>query len=173
MRLVWRGCIGCVFVGCLAGDGAAQTRLTWPEIRARFEANNPTLQAGQIGIGESKAAEITAYLRPNPQWSVTADQIGHNDNGRPFDDLLTSTSVSYLHEREHKRELRRDSAQGATGIAVSGQADLERNLIFTLRGAFVQMLQAKAFRTLAQDNLAAYDQLLAVSRDRLQQGDIA
>jgi cobalt-zinc-cadmium efflux system outer membrane protein len=173
MRPVWRVCIGCVLVGCLAADGAAQTPLTWPEVRARFEANNPTLQAGQIGIDESKAAEITAYLRPNPQLSINADQIGHNQTGNPFDDLLTSTSVSYLHEREHKRELRRDSAQGATNIATSTQADLERNLIFTLRGAFVQMLQAKAFRTLAQDNLMAYDQLLAVSRDRLQAGDIA
>jgi cobalt-zinc-cadmium efflux system outer membrane protein len=173
MRLVWRVCIGCVLVGCLAVRGAAQTALTWPEIRARFEANNPTLQAGQIGIGESRATEITAYLRPNPQWSITADQIGHNQTGNPFDDLITTTSVSYLHERQNKRELRRDSAQGATGIAISGQADLERNLIFTLRGAFVQALQAKAFRSLAQDNLMAYDQLLAVSRDRLQAGDIA
>jgi cobalt-zinc-cadmium efflux system outer membrane protein len=173
MRLVWRGCIGCVLVGCLAADGAAQSALTWPEIRARFEANNPTLQAGQIGIKESRAAEITAYLRPNPQMTVIADQIGHNETSRPFDDLLTVTSVSYLHERQHKRELRRDSAQGATGIATSTQADLERNLIFTLRGAFVQTLQAKAFRALAQDNLAAYDQLLALSRDRLQAGDIA
>jgi cobalt-zinc-cadmium efflux system outer membrane protein len=173
MRLVWRGCIGCVLVGCLAADGAAQSPLTWPEIRARFEANNPTLQAGQIGIKESRAAEITAYLRPNPQMTVIADQIGHNETSRPFDDLLTVTSVSYLHERQHKRELRRDSAQGATGIATSTQADLERNLIFTLRGAFVQTLQAKAFRALAQDNLAAYDQLLALSRDRLQAGDIA
>jgi outer membrane protein, heavy metal efflux system len=173
MRLVWRVCIGCVLVGCLAADGAAQTPLTWPEIRARFEASNPTLQAGQIGIGESRASEITAYLRPNPQLTVIADQVGHNDTGRPFDDLLTVTSVSYLHEREHKRELRRDSAQGATGVAISGQADLERNLIFTLRGAFVQTLQAKAFRALAQDNLAAYDQLLALSNDRFQAGDIA
>ena len=160
-------------MGCLTANGAAQTPLTWPEIRARFEAKNPTLQAGQIGIDESKAAEITAYLRPNPQLSITADQIGHNQTGNPFDDLLTTTSVSYLHERERKRELRRDSAQGATTIATSTQADLERNLIFTLRGAFVQMLQAKAFRTLAQDNLVAYDQLLTLSRDRLQAGDIA
>jgi outer membrane protein, heavy metal efflux system len=173
MRLARRVCIGCVLVGCLAADGAAQTPLTWPEIRARFEASNPTLQAGQIGIGESRAAEVTAYLRPNPQLTVIADQIGHNETARPFDDLLTVTSVSYLHEREHKRELRRDSAQGATGVAISGQADLERNLIFTLRGAFVQTLQAKAFRTLARDNLAAYDQLLALSSDRFQAGDIA
>jgi outer membrane protein, heavy metal efflux system len=173
MRLVWRVCIGCVFMGCLTANGAAQTPLTWPEIRARFEAKNPTLQAGQIGIDESKAAEITAYLRPNPQLSLTADQIGHNQTGNPFDDLLTVATVSYLHEREHKRELRRDSAQGATTIATSTQADLERNLIFTLRGSFVQMLQAKAFRVLAQDNLMAYDQLLTVSRDRFQAGDIA
>jgi len=69
--------------------------------------------------------------------------------------------------------LRRDSAQGATAIATSAQADLMRNLIFNLRTAFVQVLQAKAFRTLAQDNLSNYDQVLALSRDRLQAGDIA
>ena len=34
------------------------------------------------------------------------------------------------------------------------QADLERNLIFTLRTAFVQVLQAKAFLALAQDEPA-------------------
>ena len=64
MRRLWRGCIGCVLLGCLAADGAAQTPLTWQEIRARFQVSNPTLQAGQIGIDESKAAEMTAYLRP-------------------------------------------------------------------------------------------------------------
>src|ERR1700681_1471285 len=61
----------------------AQTAFTWPEIRARFEAANPTLLADQIGVDESRATEITAYLRPNPQMSVTFDQIGHNDEGRP------------------------------------------------------------------------------------------
>jgi cobalt-zinc-cadmium efflux system outer membrane protein len=105
--------------------------------------------------------------------SATLDQIGHNANGRPFDDALPLVLVGYLHERQQKRELRRDSAQGATAIAVAGHADLERNLIFTLRSAFVQVLQAKAFFALAQDNLTAYDQALAISRDRFQSGDIA
>jgi cobalt-zinc-cadmium efflux system outer membrane protein len=50
---------------------------------------------------------------------------------------------------------------------------LMRNLTFNLRAAFVQVLQAKAFRTLAQENLSNYDQVLALSRDRLQAGDIA
>jgi cobalt-zinc-cadmium efflux system outer membrane protein len=35
------------------------------------------------------------------------------------------------------------------------------------------MLQAKAFRALARDNLASYDQVLGLSRDRFQAGDIA
>jgi outer membrane protein, heavy metal efflux system len=173
MRRLWRGCIGCVLVGGLAADGAAQTPLTWQEIRARFQASNPTLQAGQIGIDESKAAEITAYLRPNPQGSVTIDQVGNTVGANLFSASNLTTVLSYLHERRQKRELRRDSAQGATAIATSAQADLMRNLIFTLRTAFVQVLQARAFRTLAQENLSNYDQALALSRDRLQAGDIA
>ena len=55
MRLVWRGCMAVVLVAWLTADLAAQTPLTWPEIRARFGATNPTLRAGQIGIDESKA----------------------------------------------------------------------------------------------------------------------
>jgi outer membrane protein, heavy metal efflux system len=173
MHLAWRACVGSVLVSMLAANAAAQTALTWPEARDRFHATNPGLQAGEVGINESKAAEITAYLRPNPQLSVTVDQIGHNDQGKPLADALPITLMSYLHERQHKRELRRESAQGATAIATSTQADLERNLMFTLRTAFVQVLQAKAFRTLADANLSNYDQVLNLSRDRFQAGDIA
>ena len=173
MRRLWRGCIGCVVVGCLAADGAAQTPLTWQEIRTRFEVSNPTLQAGQIGIDESRAAEITAYLRPNPQGSLTLDQVGNTVGANLFSASNLTTVVSYLHERRQKRDLRRDSAQGATAIATSAQADLMRNLIFNLRTAFVQVLQAKAFRVLARENLSNYDQVLALSRDRLRAGDIA
>jgi cobalt-zinc-cadmium efflux system outer membrane protein len=173
MRLVWRAGVGCVLVTSIAATAAAQTVLTWLDVRARLQATNPTLLAGQIGIDESRATETTAYLRPNPQFSITFDQIGNTESGNIFSTSTLTTAVSYLHERQHKRELRRDSAQGATAIATSAQADLERNLIFTLRAAFVQVLQAKAFRTLAQENLTNYDQVLGLSRDRLRSGDIA
>jgi cobalt-zinc-cadmium efflux system outer membrane protein len=174
MRLVWRVCIGCVFV-CVSVPAVAQVPvpLTWPQIRDRFRNTNPTLQAGRIGIDESKAAEITAYLRPNPQWSLALDQVGNTAVGNAFSASNLYTSFNFLVERQDKRELRRDSAERATAIATSGEADLERNLIFTLRSAFVQVLQAKAFRTLAQDNLTSYDQVLGLSRDRLRAGDIA
>jgi cobalt-zinc-cadmium efflux system outer membrane protein len=153
---------------------AAGAPLTWPEIRARCEANNLTMQAGRLGIEEARASEVTADLRPNPQVSLSVDQfrlVGKATD--PFQNLTMVASISYLRERQGKRELRLTSAKGATAIAESTQADLVRNLMFSLRGAFVQTLQAKAFQALAHDDLANYDQVLALGRARLQAGDIA
>jgi outer membrane protein, heavy metal efflux system len=78
-----------------------------------------------------------------------------------------------LHERRRKRELRLESAQKGTAIAQSQSADQERNLIFTLRNAFVQALQAKAVRGLAKENLAYFDHEFGISQERYKAGDIA
>ena len=174
----------CVVVAaCAVPNAFSQKAFTWQEIREKFEATNPTLQAGQIGIRESRAQEITAYLRPNPDITGAIDQInpfstqpspsGGGDAYRPFAFAFPLGSISYLHERQHKRELRRDSAQKATDIALSNQADLERNLLFNLRNAFVQTLQAKAVLALARENLSYWDHVLSVSSDRYKAGDIA
>jgi len=174
--LMRRLCLAIFLTGAL-GDGArAQKALTWQEVRAKFEAANPTLQAGQIGVNEFRAQETTAYLRPNPNLSLLADQINPFDGGPPhsaFGFLLSAATVSYLHERQHKRELRLDSAQKATSIAASSQSDLERTLIFTLRMAFVQALQEKAVLGLAKENLIYYDHVLEVNRERYRAGGIA
>jgi cobalt-zinc-cadmium efflux system outer membrane protein len=150
--------------------------MTWDQVRQRFERNNPTLMAGKLSIDESKAQEITANLRPNPSASITADQFNPVGGGPPHSccgTLLTVAAFSYLHEREHKRELRLESALKNTAIAISTQADLERSLLFGLRSAFVSTLQAKAVLQLAKDNLGYYDHVLEISRSRLQAGDIA
>src|SRR5271166_5374611 len=160
----------------LLGRACAQNALTWQEVRAKFEAANPTLRAGQIGVDESRAQEITAYLRPNPTAGLLADQIDPFNGGPPhgpFAYLLSVASISYLHERQHKRELRLESAQEATKVAVSGQSDLERTLIFNLRMAFVQTLQEKAVLDLANENLSYYDHVLDVNRERYKVGAIA
>jgi outer membrane protein, heavy metal efflux system len=175
-RFIRRLCCGMFCGAILAGNTFAQQALTWQEIRARFEAANPSLRAGQIGIDESRANETTAYLRPNPNFSILADQIDPFPGGphhSTFGFLLSVAAVSYLHERQHKRELRLESAQKATGIAVSGQTDLERTLIFDLRMAFIQTLQEKAVLDLAKENLTYYDHVLDVNRDRYKAGAIA
>jgi cobalt-zinc-cadmium efflux system outer membrane protein len=153
----------------------AQKTLTWEDAKREFEAANPTLRAGRIGIQESRADEVTAYLRPNPDLTVGVDQVNpFNGNPyRPLTDVLPSIGGGYLIERAHKRELRRESAQKGTAIAVSELADLERSTLFDLRNAFVQVLQQKAVLAVTRESLSYYDGVLEVSRARFKAGDIA
>jgi cobalt-zinc-cadmium efflux system outer membrane protein len=157
-------------------SASAQQTFTWQQIRDKFEAVNPTLLADKLSIDESRAQEITAFLRPNPTFGLLADgtQIAPNKGEwKPFAGTFESPSLSYLQERQHKRQLRLESAKKGTLIAESSHADLERTLLFNLRGAFVSTLQAKAVLQLAKDNLAYYDHVLQISRDRFNAGDIA
>jgi cobalt-zinc-cadmium efflux system outer membrane protein len=170
-----------LFVIILIGAGiivTAQTHspLTWDQVRQRFEQNNPQLQAGELNIRESRAEEITAYLRPNPQLDLSADGtqlVPYQGVWQPFTGTLGVFGLSYLRERDHKRELRRQSAQEGTDIAVSSQADLKRTLLFSLRSAFVGVLQAKADLQFAEDDLAYWDHVLSISRDQYRAGAIA
>src|ERR1700694_1347906 len=178
-----RCCLLLTLLGFVAAAASAQqpqpsstSTWSWEQVKDRFELNNPTLLADKLNIDESKAQEITAFLRPNPSLTLTADgtQIApERDVWRPFAGTYETPGVSYLHERRHKRELRLESAKKGTLIAESSHADLERTLLFNLRGTFVSTLQAKAVLQLAKDNLAYYDHVLQISRDRFSAGDIA
>jgi outer membrane protein, heavy metal efflux system len=174
-KTLWQSCAPLLLLGFNLQAGA-QTSLTWQQVRERFEANNPTLLADKLSIDESKAQEIAAYLRPNPDLNLTVDgtQIAPEKGvWRPFAGTFESPGISYLHERRHKRELRLESAKKGTTIAEFSHADLDRTLLFDLRGAFVSTLQAKAVLQLAKDNLAYYDHVLDISRTRFKAGDIA
>lgn len=154
----------------------AQQPLTWDQVKARFEAANPTLKADALSIDEARAQETTAYMRPNPQFTVSQDgtQIVP-DHGvwQPLAGTYVVPTLSYLHERDHKRELRLQSAQAATRIAASQHEDLKRNLEFTLHTAFDNTLQAKAVVELAKNDLEYYDHIIQIGRDRFHAGDIA
>jgi len=158
-----------------AGFASAQQSLTWDQVKAKFETANPTLKADEINVQEMKDQEITAYLRPNPQFTFSTDgtQIArHNGVWQPLAGTQYQPNVSYLHERERKRELRLQSAKEGTQIAGSQHEDLERSLIFDLRSVFIQTLQAKAVLELAQADIEYYDKIIEISRERFKVGDI-
>ncbi|MGA8741996.1 MAG: TolC family protein [Terracidiphilus sp.] len=154
----------------------AQQSLTWEQVKSKFEAANPSLKANALTVDESRAQEITAYLRPNPQLTLSTDGtqiVPHDGVWKPLAGTDVVPNLSYLHERDHKRELRQDSAKEGTRIAQSDYDDAKRNLEFTLRGAFVNTLQSKALLDLAKTELEYYDHIIEISRDRLHAGDIA
>jgi cobalt-zinc-cadmium efflux system outer membrane protein len=159
-----------------SGASPPQQIWTWDQVKEQFQLSNTTLLASKLNIDELKAQEITAHLRPNPDFTLTADgtQISPSHGvWQPFAGTFVSPGVSYLFERRNKRGLRYEAARQGTAIGAAQSSDTERTLLFNLRTAFVGILQAKAVLRLAHDNLEYYDKILKVSRDRFQAGDIA
>ncbi len=149
---------------------------SWDQVKENFHLNNTTLMANKLNIDELKAEEITAHLRPNPDFTLSADgtQIAPSRGvWTPFAGTFVSPGVSYLFERRNKRNLRFEAAKQGTAIGAAQATDSERALLFNLRSAFVGVLQAKAVVKVSEDNLAYYDRILKISRDRFEAGDIA
>jgi len=160
----------------LVPGARAQQPLDWDQVKAKFETVNPALKADADNVDEMRAEEITAFLRPNPQFTISVDgnqAAPHNGVWTPFKGTTEQPNFSYLHEREHKRELRLESAQEGTRITQSQHEDLERNMVFALRAAFVGTLQAKFILDLSKADLDYYDHIIEISRTRFKAGDLA
>lgn len=179
LNLVFAVVVGaglCARTSAQAQSSSAPLIWTWDQVKANFELQNTTLMAAKLNIDELKAEEITAHLRPNPNFNLSADgtQIAPSRGvWQPFAGTFVSPGISQLFERRNKRNLRLEVARQGTAIGVAQAADANRTLLFNVRSAFVGVLQAKAVLRLAQDNLEYYDKILKVSRDRFDAGDIA
>ncbi len=176
-RLTRRMYAGILLFVIAAQHLLAQRTYSWEEIREKFRLSNPTLLADEVSIDENRAQEITAFLRPNPDMNILLDQFTifktPNTPWRPLAGVLEAGGISYLYERQHKRDLRLESAKKTTAISESSHEDLERTMLFTLRTAFVNLLQAKAVLDIAQQNLQYYNKTIEVSRSRFAAGDMA
>ena len=149
-----------VTAGSLCGAALAQQpSFTWEQIRDKFLITNPTLEAQAQSIESSRAAEVTAGLRPNPQ----------------FQNDTTSATIGIYQELEiaGKRPARLQSARLGTSIAETDFANARRTLVFSLRQAFVAALLAKSDIDFAQKNLADYQKAIELNRLMLQQGAIS
>ena len=180
LKAVFSRSIGQMFFAALLLLGSAgayaQQALTWDQVKTKFEAANPALQADQSNVDELKAEEITAFLRPNPEFTLSSDGtqlVPHEGYWRPTSGTQVQPNFSYLHERDHKRELRLETAKESTRIGGTLHEDLERNLLFSLHSAFVQTLEAKAVLELARADLEYYDKIISISQDRFKAGDLA
>jgi cobalt-zinc-cadmium efflux system outer membrane protein len=163
-------------LGAFAQQTPPPQTYTWSQLRDKFEATNPTLRAAELSVFESRAAEITAHLRPNPEFSFLTDGTQLTPQSgiwRPFTGTVFQPGLSYLIERGNKRNLRFESAEASTQVANSTYLDQKRTLLFNLRNSFIQVLQARAVLGVTVENLAYYDRVLAVGKDRLGAGDIA
>ena len=138
---------------------AQQQSFTWAQIQDKFLATNPTLRAQAQTIESNRANEVTASLRPNPQ----------------FQNDTTSATIGIYQEFEMggRRQARIESARLTTAISRTDFADGRRTLIFNLRQAFVGALLAKSDLNFAQDNLSNYQKVVDLNRAMLEHGALS
>jgi len=163
-----------LFLVSCSATGWAQTAapLTLQQTVDRARTNNPTLLAAQRHAAATRANEITAGLRQNPNFTAMGQDVTlpADNPGNPY---FYSANVSRLFERGDKRQLRLDSARASSVVAEDQYKDQERQVLLTVKQAFTSMLLAKAALDIAQQNLSDYRKTVDLSRDRFNAGDIS
>src|SRR5262252_48773 len=166
----------CLILGLGAGTVAAQTasqegltRVSLNEALDLALRQNPTLRAQQYALQSSKANEITAGLRPNPQANFLAEQHPGGSAAVP----QYTASFGQTLELGGKRQRRIDSARAATEVSGFQLDDVRRQTILQVKTAFAGALIAGEQFSLAQDNLKALDDTERLQKIRVEKGDLS
>lgn len=156
---------------------AAQALSLEEALRLALE-NNPAIKAARTQIGQNKAQEVTAGMRPNPLLSWDAQfipifqpsQFSSNtlDTSQQFD-----IGAGYLFERGGKRMRRLDAARDQTQVSEAQIADLERTLQFNVAQQFLSALLAQSNLEFALTDLQSFRETLRINQDRFKSGDIS
>ncbi len=168
-------CFPLVLLSAAAAASFAQTPsapLTLQQAIDMARAKNPSLISAQQHVSATKANEITAGLRQNPNFTLSGSDITLPANN-PASPYSYAGNVSRLFERGQKRRWRLDVAHATTDVTESQYLDTERQTILQVKDAFTNMLTAKAALKIADDNLTGYRNTVNLTRARLNAGDIS
>ena len=141
--------------------------------------NNPTLNANQTLISQSRAQEITANLRPNPllSWDLQYLPIFQpslfGDSNYWETQAQYDIGVGYLFERGHKRQRRLQAAKDVTGVTESQVADAERTTVANAAQQFVAALLAQSDLEFAREALTSFQQTVNISEEQYKAGAIS
>jgi cobalt-zinc-cadmium efflux system outer membrane protein len=132
---------------------------------------NPALLAARQNLEATRAQEIQAGLRQNPNLGIVGTDVTLAATN-PASPYSYSAQVSRLFERGQKRRWRLDSARATTQQTEDQLHDQERSTALAVKQAFAGMLIAKASLALADANLADFRHEVDINHDRYLAGDI-
>ena len=176
LALVW-GVVAASFAMAQSLPPAAPATLTIAQAVDEAVRRNLSLLAERSNLAIADTAMVTARLRPNPVASFSADHLDLlgsgfdlTNNGGPSEVALR---VDLPVERGGKREARVELASAARSLAESQFADAVRALRLEVTLACIDVLAARATRTLVAANLRTFEDLANVNRARVVAGSIA
>lgn len=151
---------------------AAAAPLTLQQAVEQARLSNPSLMAARKHVSATRSTEITAGLRQNPNLTLLGQGVtlpDINPIGNPY---YYSANFSRLFERGQKRRWRLDSATATVDVTESQYSDQERQVVLSVRQAFTNLLVAKEAVALSNENLTDYRKTVALTKARLDAGDI-
>jgi cobalt-zinc-cadmium efflux system outer membrane protein len=171
-RLYGPGILLALLVALPAAHSQTQTPLTLEQVLDIARTKNPTLLSVQQHVDATKASEITAGLRQNPNFTVSGADVSLPASN-PASPYSYAANVNRLFERGQKRRWRLDAAQSTTDVTRSQYNDQVRQTVLQVKNAFTNMLMAKQALRIAQDNLDSYRKTVDLSQARLNAGDVS
>jgi cobalt-zinc-cadmium efflux system outer membrane protein len=155
-------------------------RVTLEEAIQMALRHNHTLQAARTQIQQNQAAEVTANLRPNPNFFVDWEYlpIFSKPQGESVADYIQASTegdigLSYLIERGKKRERRLEAARSATAVTRAQVTDNERGLAFQVGSLFVTAQLAQSTLELAQEDLKSFRQTVDIAAVQYKDGSMS
>jgi outer membrane protein, heavy metal efflux system len=153
-------------------------RVTLDEAIQLAVQHNHALLATRTTVQQSLAQEITANLRPNPQFSTVWAYLPLY---RPKEGLLNylhdsteaDIGLSYLIERGQKRPIRLQAAKDATTVTRSQVEDNERTLKFQVASLFINVQLAESMLDLSRQNLASFQTTVDLGETQFKAGSIS
>lgn len=158
-----------LIVSAVSAQAQTDHPLTLPEVLQLARTRNPNLASQALQLEATRANEVTARLRTNPELSVSKEDLSLSSLAQ----VDETFNVSRLFERGNKRRYRIESASLATVVAKHTYDDFERQLVLSLKQSFVALLLAKANLQLAEQNRQDYAQTMELSRIRFSAGEIS
>ena len=151
--------------------GALPGALSLDQVLTLARSTNPALLAARQNLEATRAQEIQAGVRQNPNLGLNGSNVSLPAEGasNPY---AYAVQVSRLFERGQKRRWRLDIAHATTAQTEAQLRDQERSTGLAVKQAFAGMLIAKASVALSNANLADFRREVAINKDRYQAGDI-
>ena len=161
-----------LFSGVIMQAQTPQPPLTLQQALDIARTRNPNLLAIQQHVIATKANEVTAGLRQNPNFTLSGADVSLPANN-PSSPYSYAANVNRLFERGEKRRWRLDIAHATSDVTQSQYKDSGRQTELAVKQAFTQLLAAKAALGISDENLQGYRKTVDLSKARLDAGDIS
>jgi cobalt-zinc-cadmium efflux system outer membrane protein len=160
---------------------AAGQPLTIDDAVATALSRNRDLISAKLDIESAQLDRVQAGLYPNPTFSYSAGNIilgAANNQGAGvqadgFQQLVHSVSLEEVIDVWAKRSARIRAANRGVDYQKLLVEDVLREVSYTVRSAFVDVVREQWELQLAKDTRSRYDETIRISRARFNAGDIS